>query len=55
MTTEIKPTCPHCKKQFTIKLNMVDELKEHIKYLESRLKEKDGLQNLKDIFGGFNK
>jgi hypothetical protein len=53
MTTEIKPTCPHCKKQFTIKLNIVDKLNKRIEYLELRLKEKDGLQNLKDIFGGF--
>ena len=50
MPYEIKPTCPHCKKQLTIKLNIVDKLQARVKELEKRLKENDGLRILKDIF-----
>ena len=50
MAYEIKPTCPHCKKQFTIKLNIVDRLQARVKELEKKLKENDGLRILKDIF-----
>ena len=49
-TAEIKPTCPHCKKQLTIKLNIVDRLQARVKELEKQLKENDGLRILKDIF-----
>ncbi len=50
MPYEIKPTCPHCKKQLTIKLNIVDRLQARVKELEKQLKENDGLRILKDIF-----
>ena len=50
MAYEIKPTCPHCKKQLTIKLNIVDRLQARVKELEKKLKENDGLRILKDIF-----
>jgi len=50
MPYEIKPTCPHCKKQFTIKLNIVDRLQSRVKELEKQIKENDGLRILKDIF-----
>ena len=50
MSYEIKPTCPHCKKQLTIKLNIVDKLQARVKELEKQMKENDSLRILKDIF-----
>ena len=50
MPYEINPTCPHCKKQLTIKLNIVDKLQARVKELEKQIKENDGLRILKDIF-----
>ena len=55
MPYEIKPTCPHCKKQLTIKLNIVDKLQARIRELENKIKEMQDLQNLKDILGGLGK
>ena len=50
MPYEIKPTCPHCKNQLTIKLNIVDRLQARVKELEKQLKENDSLRIFKDIF-----
>jgi transcription initiation factor IIE alpha subunit len=55
MTTQINPTCPHCKKQLTIKLNIVDKLQARIKYLEKELGSNNAAQTLKNIFGEFKK
>ena len=55
MPFEIKPTCPHCKKQLTIKLNIVDKLQARIKYLEKELESNNAAQTLKNIFGEFKK
>jgi transcription initiation factor IIE alpha subunit len=55
MPYEINPTCPHCKKQLTIKLNIVDKLQARIKYLEKKLENNNDLQTLKNIFGEFKK
>lgn len=56
MPYEIKPTCPHCKKQMTIKLNIVDKLQARIKYLEKELESNNAAaQTLKNIFGEFKK
>lgn len=55
MPYKIKPTCPHCKKQLTIKLNIVDKLQARIKYLEKELENNNAAQTLKNIFGEFEK
>jgi hypothetical protein len=52
MPYEIKPTCPHCKKQLTIKLNIVDKLQARVKNLEKELQDYNALETLKNIFGG---
>ena len=55
MPYEINPTCPHCKKQLTIKLNIVDKLQARIKYLEKEFENNNAAQTLKNIFGEFKK
>jgi hypothetical protein len=48
MPYEIRPTCSHCKKQLTIKLNIVDKLQARIKYLEKELESNNAAQTLKN-------
>jgi hypothetical protein len=55
MPYEIRPLCPHCKKQLTIKLNIVDKLQARIKHLEKELGSNNAAQTLKNIFGEFKK
>lgn len=50
MAYEIKLICPHCKKETTIRLFIVDRLKARIRELERQLKSGNDLQSLRDIF-----